>query len=756
MTMIKQSLFSGMGPNGEQLINVITPGSDFVKTAGVHPEIQAFKQNLSPEPNKTYLHILALGAGEYYGCNLNNDYFPWEGLAHDHTKIPHKYVHGYKTFLNAHAFAHHQNNDPTKAYGDVLVSVINEKMKRVELIAVVDHAKCRALGGEKILEKLIEGKDMATSMGCRIPYDTCMICGNNAPTRKEYCECMLKRAGQILPDGRKVCVTNPFPRFFDISFVYIGADRTSHVLEKIATVVDMGANTHKQAAFLPAVKSFFSGMDPTGYGGSWQLKKQMDADDKQKALNRFAHTAGGAVSGAIAVPVLTSSVEKGIIGAATSPNRLSGFGAGLVRGAKRPFDVAFNISAASGALKRLSDPSSIPANITPAELDSIRKVTGVDIPTYLNEASLKRYSGAGLSLEDVATGIIPNLRQGTELEQGAKIINALPEAAKLVPNTLDTLLNPMVSAALPAEAELVNSLRGKGRNVADLARKFVASKAVKGVATVGIGGILGGLAAYNALAPKTAGYKKAVAEKLSEIFKEVDGYPLGQAVNLMEGCEQDIPDSMLDEMAQMPHLPPVLNSLGRSGIVLSPREFTRIIIIKSSPMSSVSGRIEPFETDGVDSDFLQSMSHVYPDRLDFGGVSDMRSYALPMFLRRLMSPMKMASKRESIKVAMPDIASMYNAYRYGSLLNMDKYLGMHPAMLTEEHTPIVAALVSIPLIYMLKSHWDKQLCEDKEFLERFVESSPCTAHALASVGMKMGVDSLLSKFPSEKIMSWRV
>src|SRR6185295_11826397 len=39
-----------------------------------------------------------------------------------------------------------------------------------------------------------------------------------------------------LPDGRKVAVRNDTPRFFDISFVFIGADKTAKVLAKLASV----------------------------------------------------------------------------------------------------------------------------------------------------------------------------------------------------------------------------------------------------------------------------------------------------------------------------------------------------------------------------------------------------------------------------------------------------------------------------------------------------------------------------------------
>lgn len=234
----KQSLFSPTGVYGEPLFNLIDfseKNYDFEKTAGIHPEILAYKSQLQPEPNKTYVHILALGAGEYYGPNLNNDFFNWKGLAHDHTTTPHMHTHGFKTFLNAHAFAHHVNKDPEKAYGDVLLSVLNEKMKRVELVVAIDHKKCIANGGGKTLDRILAGEYPSTSMGCRVPYDVCSICGNKAKTRNDYCDHMKNEAGKIYPDGRKVFVYNEFPKFFDISFVFIGADRTSFVLEKIAS-----------------------------------------------------------------------------------------------------------------------------------------------------------------------------------------------------------------------------------------------------------------------------------------------------------------------------------------------------------------------------------------------------------------------------------------------------------------------------------------------------------------------------------------
>jgi len=51
-----------------------------------------------------------------------------------------------------------------------------------------------------------------------------------ARTRIEYCEHMKTMGGQVLPDGRKVFVYNDFCRFFDISFVWVGADKTARVM----------------------------------------------------------------------------------------------------------------------------------------------------------------------------------------------------------------------------------------------------------------------------------------------------------------------------------------------------------------------------------------------------------------------------------------------------------------------------------------------------------------------------------------------
>lgn len=182
------------------------------------------KDILQPKPGKFYLHINAMGAGEYYGSNKNADYFPEEQLKQFH-----------KTFEETgYVYRHHINKDPAKSMGRVLYSIYNERMHRVELIAEVD-----GFLGQDVMDAVRRGDFPKTSMACRTPYDVCSICGNKAHTRQEYCVHITNSPNKVLADGRKVMAMNVAPlRFFDISIVIKPADITSSVLQKVASAAE--------------------------------------------------------------------------------------------------------------------------------------------------------------------------------------------------------------------------------------------------------------------------------------------------------------------------------------------------------------------------------------------------------------------------------------------------------------------------------------------------------------------------------------
>jgi len=191
------------------------------------PEVHGMVQDLKPEPGFVYPLINALGAGEFWSSNSNADYFAEDQLnPADGTD---KY--GHKTFRKyARPYKHHINKPDSPAYGEVLGNVYNPRMHRVELLAKI--AKVLA---PDIAEKIDEGEDVPVSMGCKVPYDVCSICGNQAKNTEEYCDCMKYTPNKTLDDGRKVFVFNIRPRFFDISFVFVGADPTARVLDKVAS-----------------------------------------------------------------------------------------------------------------------------------------------------------------------------------------------------------------------------------------------------------------------------------------------------------------------------------------------------------------------------------------------------------------------------------------------------------------------------------------------------------------------------------------
>lgn len=203
-------------------------------------------KNVSPEPGKTLLLLLALGATETYGPNRNGDGFsehpvPARGKIASAGRrwfVPpgEELTKHYQSFEKnpAHAFKHHANRDPSKASGVVKKAFWNPRMKRVELLTEVDNEK-----DPEWVQRTNDGEFVPVSMGCRIKRDVCSICGNEAPTRADYCEHAKFAMNTILPDGQKVFVHNPSPDFFDISRVFRPADRIGYTLKKVAEVYEI-------------------------------------------------------------------------------------------------------------------------------------------------------------------------------------------------------------------------------------------------------------------------------------------------------------------------------------------------------------------------------------------------------------------------------------------------------------------------------------------------------------------------------------
>lgn len=196
---------------------------------------------IRPEKGHTFIHLVTMGAGEYYGSNRNGDHFqaktasfefpePMPGGPKTRTLGP-GLVTCHKTFVKyAHLYRDHVNKDPELKIGSVVAEAYNPEMRRGELIVKADNDKF-ADG----VEKLARGEDLPFSMSARVPADYCSICGHASANRSEYCGHLKNEMTSVKQGGHIVCAYNPSPCFFDISSVFRPADRIAYGLQKVAS-----------------------------------------------------------------------------------------------------------------------------------------------------------------------------------------------------------------------------------------------------------------------------------------------------------------------------------------------------------------------------------------------------------------------------------------------------------------------------------------------------------------------------------------
>lgn len=233
-------------------------GGGLEKLAGqLHPEVQLFMRGLKPDPRYQYVLMTPMGSYEFYGMNANGDLFPELGLGYDRNsqnplpvvqQLEEKWLKpfgkslppgnykdfGYRSFLDAKRYQHHQNKNPDLAFGDIVLSCWNSAMHRAEVIARHFREKAKQVGAEEIIADLDQGKPRQISMGARVAFDVCTICGHISRTTHDYCEHLKTAMGTVLRDGRVCGAVNLFPRFFDLSDVFVPAAKESGVLMKVA------------------------------------------------------------------------------------------------------------------------------------------------------------------------------------------------------------------------------------------------------------------------------------------------------------------------------------------------------------------------------------------------------------------------------------------------------------------------------------------------------------------------------------------
>lgn len=170
-----------------------------------------FPEGFVYDPDFLYMWVRIVSAGEYYGPNKNGDYFPEDEL-----------VAYWETFNEAHPFKNHENKNVENAIGKIITVRWNPMMKCVELLKGIDRKRA-----PEIVRGYLKGYLTDVSMGCKVPYTECSICGNKARKRSEFCDHIKYNRLQYLGNGERVFEINFKPKFHDSSTVLNGAERVA-------------------------------------------------------------------------------------------------------------------------------------------------------------------------------------------------------------------------------------------------------------------------------------------------------------------------------------------------------------------------------------------------------------------------------------------------------------------------------------------------------------------------------------------------
>ena len=234
-------------PTGEATVQPVLlwgpSGRPCYERVKIASEASEYIKSVEPRPGKSIVLVLGLGSYETYDLNRNGDGFnerpyrdgfkPTCGCCEPHegawVSMSQTLLYHYQSFGNAKNYRHHVNKDPLKAVGDVIKPFWNPTMHRIELLVGLENSKAPDLA-----ERIAAGEYPPVSMGCRIKYDVCTICGHQSPTRAKYCDHLKFHMRQVMPNGLRAGALNPDPDWFDISWVVKPADQTGYMLKKVA------------------------------------------------------------------------------------------------------------------------------------------------------------------------------------------------------------------------------------------------------------------------------------------------------------------------------------------------------------------------------------------------------------------------------------------------------------------------------------------------------------------------------------------
>lgn len=207
-------------------------------------EVDIFVKNIEPDADHSYIHLISLGAMEWYGPNKRGDGFNESGYKFtppspcDKKHITINLEGGLKEFHNPGFMAngkvyreHHSILSGGTPQGEVVFATYNEPMHRGELIIKLDNDKWA-----DDIAKIEKGEPTYYSMGALCKTDTCSICGKTvSPNSPDRCDHLKNHILEIDANGNQAIAITDHPIFYDISRVARPADKIAFSLSKVAS-----------------------------------------------------------------------------------------------------------------------------------------------------------------------------------------------------------------------------------------------------------------------------------------------------------------------------------------------------------------------------------------------------------------------------------------------------------------------------------------------------------------------------------------
>lgn len=729
--MIKQLQFFGRDERGRVFCQPLLDDG-LVKTASatsranLQPKIAEFVKVVRPTKHGIYVLVNALGAGEIWGSNINGDHFPerelihapsdWESLSIPKMKeIGKAWEYGFPTFMGAHPYKHHINKDSSRAFGSVEIAAWNPKMRRVELVVYLDRELCKKFDAYDIIERVERGEFPDVSMGCRIPYDVCSICQHKSKTPKDYCDHAKNMMNTILPDGRKVFLYNPRPRFFDISFVFIGADKTAKVMAKLASrgaqvclgeycviprlSAEVGEVFSKEASaeikeMSAPIKTEAPESAEAGIGGVFDpTLSDFTKNKPHRQLVRETSDAKPAFESRIYPPAHLDAND--------SYSALLSLDAGSQ--AK-----SASVKTANDPVKKFIHVQGIPVMLEWLKGDTRQYKSGFSkkmktdygyIPATVDTDGEQLDVYVGPKRDSELVFVIDQLRDDGNFDEQKIMLGYSDEetAEKSYLQHMPQHRLGHISRVTMEEFKRDHLVRARTAR----ANKDGEKTAGRDCGCFGLGDDCGGTAEKVALAvfPGVRNNEKSASHrKLSEIIKSIPAGPFSkETLPKLERGERDIPKQTLNRMGEM-DICQALSTPAMMGIVLKPHEFQRVVLVRIGETPLADELDQRGEVFGPTSE-INSALNIQPDRVhhllkellqEMGFFRD-RSVATAPLSRRI-DKLKQERREPKQKVAASNdpifnkLSAAYNGYRRSIIKKaaaIENYLVSDPQLATE-------------------------------------------------------------------------